>query len=78
MKDYDSQRRSEVFGARGGKSQWLLLKEITNLKKITDICLILSYLAQEFIIYFFHLKYPFCSPRWPQQSPSLNAPDDAL
>ena len=33
MKDRESQRRSEVFDARGGEPQRLLLIEITNLKK---------------------------------------------
>ena len=76
MKDHDSRRRSEVFDARGGEPQWLLLTEITNLKKITDICCVYFYLAQEFGIFYrrnlfiyFHVKYPFCSPRWPQQHP---------
>jgi hypothetical protein len=32
MKDYDSESRSEVFDARGGEPQWLLLTEIMNLK----------------------------------------------
>jgi hypothetical protein len=51
MKDYDSQRRSEVFDARGGEPQWLLLPEIMNLKNITYICWIYSYLAQELRIF---------------------------
>jgi hypothetical protein len=33
MKDYDSEGRSEVFVARGGEPQCLLLTEIINLKK---------------------------------------------
>jgi hypothetical protein len=71
MKNHDSQRRSEAFDARGGEPQWLLLTEITNLKKkITDICWVCSYLAQEFrifwsqkFIYLFSCKISILQPK---------------
>jgi hypothetical protein len=49
MKDYDSQRRSEVFDVRGGEAQWLLLTEIMNL-------------PQKFIFFIFSFKISILQP----------------
>ena len=87
MKDHDSQRRSEAFDARGGEPQWLLLTEITNLKKKSQIFVEfapiwlknLEFFDHRNLFIYFHVKYPFYSPRWPQQHPlPPDDPDDAL